>query len=329
MIREIPLSQIVPPHSMLRPVREEYLEFLELVDSIRTHGVLNSLLVRPHPRRDGVYEVIDGAWRFCACKELNLPTLPCIITTKDLTEDEFLSVQIQANAISYETRPIEFAEQMQRMLQIRESAGVKMTLTELAKTVSKSTGWVSTRLKLLGLCEIAKDMIRKGTLPLGKGVILARIYNHTYQLEFLKKAPTMNTRDFELEVGRFIAQKLEETRTDRREGKDEIALRPRLQSMDSMLIELDRLQNVSQIIVQKGLTTALEGARITLEWVLNLHEEGRYQQVKEIRHKLSSKDRQDILRRMRYEELAELRELAEKLRDPYFQTNETKRNETE
>ena len=79
--------------------------------------------------------------------------------------------------------------------------------------------------------------------------------------------------------------------------------------MDSLLIELDRLENISEIIISKGLTTALEGAKITLEWVLNLHERGRAKQIREIRHKLSEKDRFDIIGRQRYEELKKLRDL--------------------
>ena len=182
-----------------------------------------------------------------------------------------------------------------------------MTLRELAATVSKSVAWVSTRLKLLGLCDEAKTLVKDGKLGLGKAVALSRIRLHTYQKEFLAKAEDMKTRDFELEVGRFIAFKRDEKIGGRRQERDEIQLRPRLQSMDSLLIELDRLENISEIIVQKNLTTAREGAILTLEWVLNLHEKGRKAQVTELRHKLSRKDRTDIIGRQRYEELKALR----------------------
>lgn len=325
--REIPISQIIPAHSMLRPVREEYLEYIEMVDSIRANGLMNSLLVRPHPLRGGVYEIIDGMWRFIACRELDISTIPCIIKLDNLTEEEFLQLQVQANAVSYETRPIEFAEQMQRMLQLRESAGAPMNIAELARAVSKSAAWVTQRLKLLHLCDLAQDMIRRGTLGLTKGVILARIHNHKYQIAFLEKAATLKVREFEMEVGQFISLKREEKSSGRRNERNKITLMPRLQSMDSMLIELDRLQNVGQIIVKKGLTTALEGARIALEWVLNLHEEGRQAQVKEIRHKLSSTERQAVIGKQRYEELKQLRELSEQKRDPFSTLPKDKESE--
>jgi hypothetical protein len=259
--------------------------------------------------REGFYEIIDGSWRFSAIKYLTTPETCCILLTRELTEDQYLALQVQANAITYETRPIEFAEQMQRMMSLREEVGAPMTLKELAHTVSKSTAWVSTRLKLLGLCDEAKVLVSDGKLGLGKAVALARIRLHNYQREFLVKAEDMKTRDFELEVGRFIAFKREEKIGGRRKERDEIKLRPRLQSMDSLLIELDRLENVGEIIVQKNLTSALEGARITLEWVLNLHDKGRNRQVNELRHKLSNQDRTDIIGRQRYEELKQLREL--------------------
>lgn len=309
-IMELPLSQILPAHSMLRPVREDSLEFLELVDSVRDRGVLQSVLVREHPTRQGYYEVIDGMWRFSAAKHLTKATLPCILVVEPLSEEDFLALQVQCNAVTYETRPVEFAEQMSRMVQLREEAGINTTLAELGRIVGKSTAWVSTRLKLLNLCDEAKTLVREGKLGLGKAVALARIRLPMYQREFLAKATNMKTRDFELEVGRFIAQKRDEKIGDRRRERDQITLRPRLQSMDSLLIELDRLDNVSQIIIQNNLTTALEGAKIALEWVLNLHDDGRESQVREIRHKLSNADRREIIGRQRYEELKELQELS-------------------
>lgn len=310
-ILEIPIDQIIPSFSMLRPVKEDSLEFIQMVDSIRDHGLLKSILVRQHPSREGFYEVIDGMWRFFASKQLDIPVLPCILKVGIDTDEQYMALQIQANAVSYETRPIEFSEQMQRMLQLREEVGLPMTLAELAKLVNKSTTWVSTRLKLLNICEEAKQMLRDGRLGLGKAVALARIRLHVYQKEFLKTAENVKTRDFELEVGKFIALKRDEKIGDRRRGRSEVSLRPILQSMDSLLIELDRMENTSQIIVQNNLTTAIEGAKVALEWVLNLHEEGRKGQIREIRHKLTNTNRQEIIGRQRYEELKQIQELQE------------------
>ena len=297
---------------MLRPVRQDTVEFHELCSSIRNHGILNSILVRKHDETR--YEIIDGSWRFTAAKSVAIKFFPCIITTCE-TEEEYLALQLQCNAVSYETRPVEFAKQMEYMIRLYEANGDPLTRTELAAKVNKSAQWVSRRLKLLKLSEKAQEAVSSGKLCLSKGVALARINLHKYQDEFLEKADEMKTREFELAVGRFIAHKRSEKMEGRAIERQDFSLMPRLQSMDSLLMELDRMHNISEIITRKGLTTAYEGAIITLQWVLNLHEEGRQNQVKELRHQLTGKDRLAIIARQRFEELKEIRKLAERRGD--------------
>lgn len=309
-VQELPVNQIVPPWNMLRPVRETEVEYFEMMDSIREHGILKSLLVRPHPTRKRIYEIIDGMWRFSCAKSLDFSHVPCIIKVVE-DEEEFLSLQIQANSVSYETRPIEFARQMQRMMRIRESVGAPMTMKELASIVGKSTTWVSQRLKLLTLCEDAQIRLKKGTLTLRKAIALSRLKKKQYQRQFLEVADKYNAPDFETKISKFIRKETSCSEMLRAEFRENHSIQPRLQSMDSLLMELDRMDNISQIIVKKGLTSAIEGARVTLEWVLNLHDSGRQEQVKEVRHRLSQKERMEILGRQRYEELEELRKLRE------------------
>lgn len=296
-----------PPWNMLRPVREQSLEFIEMVDSIREHGVLNSILVRPHPVIPNEFEIIDGMWRFLAAKHLTIPTLPCII--KECDDDQFLALQIQTNAITYETKPIEFAEQMQKVIRIRENVGAPITIKELAGIVNKSTAWVSQRLQLLRLCAESRRAMLSGKLNLGKAVTLSRIRSPKYQIELLPYAETMKNREFELFVGRFINERIHNKKLA--EAQETRELLPRLQSMDNILKELDRLDYISEVIVRKNLTTATEGAIIALEWVLHLHEEGRIVRLEEYKDRMSNKERIELIGRRRYEELNELRRLRE------------------
>jgi len=307
----VKMDLIKPAWNMLRPVRESDVEYLEMQDSIRDNGVLNSILVRPHPTQDGYYEVIDGMWRYFSVKSLDIPEIPCILKVGIETDEQYLALQIQCNAVTYDTRPIEFAEQMERLVEILEQRGSKVSITELARYVSKSSTWVSNRLKLLKLCDKAKDQIKNGTLTLGKAVALARVHSHAHQERLLLLAKDLKTIDFEFEIGKFIARENAKAVENQRHRREEVTLVPRLQSTDSLLKELDSLNNVAQLIVQNDLTTALEGARVTLEWVLNLHDQGRVDQVKEMRHKLSYDERRDIIGRRRYEELSEMRKLKE------------------
>lgn len=322
--KEIPLDRVVPPWSMMRPVQKNSLEWMEMVDSIRKVGILNSILVREHPTKEGFYEIIDGMWRYSAIKELDIQEIPCIIVIEDLMDEEFLARQISANAVSYETRPIEFAEQMERMIQLHDELGTPLTKTQLALQVGKSTAWVSQRLQLLKLCPEVQDALRSGWLTLGKATALARVNSPSHQKRLLAAASrTETTREFELLVGQFVSLQRDKKAGERREFRDEVTLKPRIQSMDTMLIELDRMHNLTQIIVQKNLTTAIEGAKIALEWVLNLHDEGRSRQVKELRHVLSNQQRLEILGRQRYDELKELKDLKQetdlRTRVPFYE----------
>ncbi len=309
-IAELRLQDIVPPFALLRPVRKDTVEWLEMVDSIREHGLMNSISVRPHPRRQGVYEVIDGMWRFSVCQHLDWEKMPVIIK-HGCTDEELIALQISCNSVSYETKPLEFARHMNRLLSLRQSVGVPFRLKDMAALVGKSTSWVSSRLMLLNLEESIQELVSKGELCLGKATVLARLKSYQWQLHFLKHAVRLNSRDFEQRVGKFIARLRQKTNRIRYEYDQKIELRPRLRSMDEMLMELDSMRSISTIIVQNSLQTPLQGARAMLEWVLNLDKAGRSGQVKEAKFRLTDTERRKIIGRQRYEELLEIRKLRE------------------
>ncbi len=313
---EIELDKLTPPWSMLRPVRYDSIEFLEMIETIRDNGILNSILVRPHPHKPGMYEVIDGMWRFEATKQLERRTIPCIIK-HGIDDAKFLELQIQAQAVTFETRPVEFAKQMKRLIHIREQAGMRTTMKELARQIGKSSNWVSTRLKLLNLIPKAQEALERGELTLTEACAIAKIKKPHWQAHFLYKSRSLKGRELELAVGQFISQVNDNKSELRRQLDKEQVYKPRLQSMDSLLMELDSLTEVSQIIVQKALTTPLQGAKAMLEWVLNLHEAAREKRATEVRHLLTNRERIEIIGRQRYEELTQMRKKRAELLTTY------------
>ena len=64
-------------------------DMAELVESIRTHGVLTPLLVRP--AKPGTYEVVSGHRRLHACKKLGIETVPTLICTLE-REDAIIAL---------------------------------------------------------------------------------------------------------------------------------------------------------------------------------------------------------------------------------------------
>ena len=103
--RPIPLDQIVEPWVVLRIVDRESVAYLELRDSVAHQGILNSICVRPSARKPGLYEVVDGLYRYTAARELRLPALPCIVK-HGLTDADVLAIQIQANAVRRRRPPL-------------------------------------------------------------------------------------------------------------------------------------------------------------------------------------------------------------------------------
>jgi len=325
-VKNIAIAQILPPRFMLRPVRKHSIEYIELVDSIRDNGLLNSILVRQHPHFNDKYEIIDGLYRYTACQEVGLDEIPCLLYSEELTPEKFLSLQIQCNAVNPETGDYCYAKYLKRIIDIREEIGAPISIMELSRLAGKSSGWVNTRLKLLALNEDIAEAVDNKEITLGKAVILTQVTSKIKQDEFFKVASKYTTREFELLVGEYIEKQRADLDISNNLNYYKAEITPRIHSMDELLIELDNLSEIPQIIIKKGLTNATDIVRITLEWVLNLHEDARKGQVREARYLLSAEDRRKIIRRQNYvesEEIAELRkEQKERLQQKINQKSE-------
>ena len=144
--REIPLDQIVEPWVVLRVVNRESVEYLELRDSIAHQGLLNSICVRPSLRQPGKMEVVDGLYRRAACCELQRPTMPCIVK-HNLTDEDVLALQIQANALRPETTAVEYARQIRRIMDaVTARQGTDATLADVSKLIHKNPDWIGQQL---------------------------------------------------------------------------------------------------------------------------------------------------------------------------------------
>jgi ParB family chromosome partitioning protein len=165
--RLIPLDQIVEPWVVLRVVDRESVEYLELRDSIAHQGLLNSICVRPSPRTPGKMEVVDGLYRRAACCELRRPAMPCIVK-HNLTDEDVLAIQIQANALRPETTVIEYARQIRRIMDaIMARQGRDATLADVSNLVHKTPEWVRQQLDLLSLRADIQKAVERGEIPLG------------------------------------------------------------------------------------------------------------------------------------------------------------------
>ncbi|MBY0562672.1 MAG: ParB/RepB/Spo0J family partition protein [Hyphomonadaceae bacterium] len=133
-------------------------ELGELAASIRAHGVLQPILVRPIA--GGKFEIVAGERRWRAAQRAGLHSIPAVV--RDLNEVEVLEIAIVENVQRTDLNPIEEAQGFHALI---ERFG--RTQEEIAEAVGKSRPHIANMLRLLKLPEDLQDMVRDGRLSAG------------------------------------------------------------------------------------------------------------------------------------------------------------------
>lgn len=133
-------------------------ELSELANSVRTHGVLQPILVRPIA--GGRYEIVAGERRWRAAQRAGLHAIPAVI--RELNEVEVLEIAIVENVQRTDLNPIEEAQGFQSLI---DRFG--RTQQEIAEAVGKSRPHIANMLRLLALPEDLQTMVRDGRLSAG------------------------------------------------------------------------------------------------------------------------------------------------------------------
>lgn len=113
----------------------------ELVESIRTNGVLTPVLIRP--RSEGGYEMVSGHRRIHAAEKAGLEKIPSII--KEMSDDEAVIAMVDSNVQREEILPSERAWSFKMKMDALRNQGARSDLTsrhEVEKSSSKES-WSS------------------------------------------------------------------------------------------------------------------------------------------------------------------------------------------
>ena len=137
---EVPLSRLKPNPLQPRQAMDSE-EFAGLVDSIRKHGVLQPIVIRPTP--DG-FEVVAGERRWRAAQAAGLETIPALV--RPLGDREALELALVENLQREDLNPVERARAYRRLA---EEFG--LTQEQIADRVGKSQPSVANALRLLHL----------------------------------------------------------------------------------------------------------------------------------------------------------------------------------
>jgi ParB/RepB/Spo0J family partition protein len=290
-LADIHMTQLRECRMQLRSVDKRTVEYRELKDSIKEHGLWQPILVRP-VSGSGNYEVVDGFYRYNCCKELRLESIPCLI--RELTDKEVLIVQIQTNAVRLETDPIDFARQIWRII---KGEG-EMTVGQMAYMVKKSSGWVRQMLKITRLCVEVSTAVQRGEVSITVAHEIAKVPPQI-QKELLTQAVVLSSTDFLPIVKGRVRQFKDAIKTGRMEDyyRSLIEPVPHLRKMKELRAELKTLMEGAHFLIQMNAKTPMEGWRMCLDWVLHLDPDSIEQQKERFVKRRVWEDEQAVLRK--------------------------------
>lgn len=158
--RSIPLDRIDPNPQQARQVFDEA-ALAELAASIREHGVLEPILVRPVGTR---YQVVAGERRTRAARLAGLESVPAIIRA-DLSDLEAATITALENL---QREDLDLADEVRWLVHLQALTGTSGR--DLSEQVHKGRSWVARRLRLAGADDTLFTRIRRGELTIDAAI---------------------------------------------------------------------------------------------------------------------------------------------------------------
>lgn len=155
----LPIEQITAnPDQPRRQFEPEALA--ELAESLKSRGVLQPLIVRPHPKDHGLYQIVAGERRWRAAQMAQLHDLPVII--REFSDTEVLEVALIENIQRADLNSIEEAQSFRQLM-----SRFGHTQEKLAEALNKSRSHIANIIRLLNLPESVQDLVKSGQLSAG------------------------------------------------------------------------------------------------------------------------------------------------------------------
>lgn len=149
---------------------------VDLVESIKEHGILEPLIVAKTPAG---YQIIAGERRWRAAKIVGLPTVPVVV--KETSTQGMLEMALVENVQREELNPIERAQGFQRLID-----EFSLSVTGISKRIGKSPAYVSNTIRLLALPDAIKDGIISRDITEGHARAIAGLTDVKMMVEIYK-----------------------------------------------------------------------------------------------------------------------------------------------
>lgn len=156
---KVPIEFVAPnPRNPRRHFGEA--ELTDLAQSIREHGIVQPVVVRPSPLQQGRYEIIAGERRWRAAQRAGLAEIPVIV--RDVSDRTALELAIIENVQRADLNPIEEAQGYLALIE-----EFKHSAEDVARIVGKSRPHIANTIRLARLPEAVKTLVRNGALSAG------------------------------------------------------------------------------------------------------------------------------------------------------------------
>lgn len=153
---EVELDSIVPGPMQPRTHFDEA-SLQGLADSIRSHGIVQPLLVR---RRGDGFELIAGERRWRAARLAGITRVPVVV--KEVPDESLLEIALIENIQRENLNPIEEAQAYKKLIET-----VGLTQEALASRVGRDRSYITNYLRLLRLPDDLQQLVKEGRLSTG------------------------------------------------------------------------------------------------------------------------------------------------------------------
>lgn len=150
-----------------------------LADSIKEHGILQPVLVRPMD--DGSYQIVAGERRWRAARRLGLDEIPVVI--KELSDFESAQIALIENLQRENLNPVEEAMGYKELIEKFD-----MTQDAVAKTVGRSRSYIANAVRILALPERIISLLENEEISIGHAKALLSFENEEMMIATAIKA---------------------------------------------------------------------------------------------------------------------------------------------
>lgn len=155
----VPIEKINPNLNQPRRYFDES-DLNDLADSIRSKGIIQPLVVRPHPNKNGEFEIVAGERRWRASQIAQIHQIPVVV--REFSNEDVLEVAIIENIQRADLNPIEEAAGYRQLM---EKFG--HTQDQMAQALGKSRPHIANHLRLLVLPKDVQDLVIRGKISSG------------------------------------------------------------------------------------------------------------------------------------------------------------------